>query len=169
MAKRQLPHQCNFTESSKMFFHKIMRHCFHCKSIRLVPLWCNSQLAYKHFLFSNIQFFRQKLLCINYWRRIFLVADTQLCKRLYPSVRPLVHPPVRGDRVDKWKNVHFWDFLWMFVCGVEGWGVDGGWKPLPTRPQRYCDPASLVCHCLQSYLLDKSIYNTFIDFFLFLR
>ena len=22
--------------------------------------------------------------------------------------------------------------------------VDGGWLPLPTRPQRYCDPASLV-------------------------
>ena len=25
-----------------------------------------------------------------------------------------------------------------------GWGADGGWMPLPTRPQRYCDPASLV-------------------------
>ena len=23
-------------------------------------------------------------------------------------------------------------------------GVDGGRMPLPTRPQRYCDPASLV-------------------------
>ena len=23
-------------------------------------------------------------------------------------------------------------------------GVDGGWMPLPTRPQRYCDPASLA-------------------------
>ena len=23
-------------------------------------------------------------------------------------------------------------------------GVDGGWPPLPTRPQQYCDPASLV-------------------------
>ena len=22
--------------------------------------------------------------------------------------------------------------------------MDGGWTPLPTRPQRYCDPASLV-------------------------
>ena len=22
--------------------------------------------------------------------------------------------------------------------------MDGGWRPLPTRPQRYCDPASLV-------------------------
>ena len=30
---------------------------------------------------------------------------------------------------------------------VGGWGVDGGWMPLralPTSPQRYCDPASLV-------------------------
>ena len=25
-----------------------------------------------------------------------------------------------------------------------GVGVDGGWMALPTRPQRYCDPASLV-------------------------
>ena len=24
------------------------------------------------------------------------------------------------------------------------WGKAGGWMPLPTRPQRYCDPASLV-------------------------
>ena len=23
-------------------------------------------------------------------------------------------------------------------------GVDGDWLPLPTRPQRYCDPTSLV-------------------------
>ena len=38
----------------------------------------------------------------------------------------------------------------MCVCGKGGWvgrgawGVDGGWMPLPTRPQHYCDPASLV-------------------------
>ena len=24
------------------------------------------------------------------------------------------------------------------------WGEAAGWMPLPTRPQRYCDPASLV-------------------------
>ena len=23
-------------------------------------------------------------------------------------------------------------------------GVDEGWIPLPTRPQQYCDPASLI-------------------------
>ena len=33
----------------------------------------------------------------------------------------------------------------MYVCVWCGvWGVDGGGMPLPTRPQRYCDPASLV-------------------------
>ena len=36
----------------------------------------------------------------------------------------------------------------MIVCvcvrGV-GEGVDGSVMPLPTRPQQYCDPASLVC------------------------
>ena len=29
-------------------------------------------------------------------------------------------------------------------CVWGSWGVDKGWTPLPTRPQRYCDPASLV-------------------------
>ena len=33
--------------------------------------------------------------------------------------------------------------MYVWVWGG-GWGVDGGWMPLPTRPQRYCDPASLV-------------------------
>ena len=38
-------------------------------------------------------------------------------------------------------------FKILFVCvrvlGV-GWGVDGSWMPLPTRPKRYCDPVPLV-------------------------
>ena len=40
--------------------------------------------------------------------------------------------------------------LVLFVCECVGgdwgcgWGEAGGWMPLPTRPQRYCDPASLV-------------------------
>ena len=33
----------------------------------------------------------------------------------------------------------------MLEGGLDGaLGVDGGWLPLPTRPQQYCDPASLV-------------------------
>ena len=36
----------------------------------------------------------------------------------------------------------------MLLCMFEGLGealgMDGGWAPLPTRPQRYCDSASLV-------------------------
>ena len=27
---------------------------------------------------------------------------------------------------------------------VRAWGVDGGWMPLPTRPQQYCGLTSLV-------------------------
>ena len=36
--------------------------------------------------------------------------------------------------------------LFGSVCvGDSGqWGVDGSWMPLPTHPQRYCDPVSLV-------------------------
>ena len=33
----------------------------------------------------------------------------------------------------------------MYVCVRDGgWGVDKDWMPLPARPQRHCDPASLV-------------------------
>ena len=34
-------------------------------------------------------------------------------------------------------------FVFERVLG-EVVGVDGGWLPLPTRPQQYCDPTSLV-------------------------
>ena len=43
--------------------------------------------------------------------------------------------------------------LCMCVWGGS-WGADGGWMPLPTRPQRYCDPASLVTFDTTS--LDRS-------------
>ena len=45
----------------------------------------------------------------------------------------------------------------MYVSVLEGGfggalGVNGGWLPLPTRPQRYCDPASLVlCNFVQLF------------------
>ena len=60
-----------------------------------------------------------------------------------PSVRWSVGPSVRGDPVEKWKNVI--DTFCVCLCvGGGDWGVDGGWMPLPTRPQRYCDPESFV-------------------------
>ena len=31
--------------------------------------------------------------------------------------------------------------LWGWGWGL---GVEGGWTPLPTRPQQYCEPTSLV-------------------------
>ena len=49
--------------------------------------------------------------------------------------------------------------VWVYISVWEGgWGEAGGWLPLPTRPQRYCDPASLVTFDL--ILLDcaQSIY-----------
>ena len=42
--------------------------------------------------------------------------------------------------------------LKMFFC----WGVDGGWTLLPTRPQQYCDPASLVFGITITSLFDRS-------------
>ena len=64
----------------------------------------------------------------------FLVADTQLCKRLCPSVRPSV-------MVIELKSGKTSAFDTFYLCLSV---VDGGWMPLPTLPQRYCDPASLV-------------------------
>ena len=53
---------------------------------------------------------------------MFLVADTQLYKRLCPSVRPLVGP---WTRVEKRGNERFRTFLVATVA----------FPPLPTRPQ----------------------------------
>ena len=80
------------------------------------------------------------------FNHLFLVADTQLYKRLCPSVRPSVRPSVGPSEVIELKNGEMSVLDTFCVClsvGV-GWGVDGGWMPLPTHSQRYCDPASLV-------------------------
>ena len=53
----------------------------------------------------------------------FLVVDTQLYKRLCPSVGPSVGPLVRGHWVEKWENKHFWYFLCLLVC----WRWVGVW------------------------------------------
>ena len=56
------------------------------------------------------------------------------------SISPCSLSRKRGNR----KIKCFRYFLGMFVCGIEGWSGDGGWTPLPTHPQLYCDLASLV-------------------------
>ena len=78
----------------------------------------------------------------------FLVANTQLYKRLCPSVRR------------KWssswkvgKQAFLILFVNVWVLGV-GWGVNGGWVPLPTLPQRYCDSASLVFKTAYNFQMD---------------
>ena len=53
---------------------------------------------------------------------LFLVADTQLYKRLCPSIHLLVRLLVRNDQVEKWKNERYRYFLCKFKCGV-GVGV----------------------------------------------
>ena len=73
----------------------------------------------------------------------FLVADTQLYIKLCPSVGPLVHWSIGLSVVIKLKSGET-SLLNSCLYGSKGCSVDGGWMPLPTRPQRYCDPASLV-------------------------
>ena len=42
-------------------------------------------------------------------------------------------------------------------------GVDGAWLPLPTRPQRYCDPASLVFSFLRTIDPEGNLHFTSIE------
>ena len=69
----------------------------------------------------------------------FLVADT-LYKRLCPSVGPSIDPSVHEHEL-KSRKVNAFDAC---VRLGDGLGQNGGWMPLPTHPQRYCDLASLV-------------------------
>ena len=84
-------------------------------------------------------------------RLAFLVADTELYKRLCPSVRPLVGWSVgrlvRHTRVEKWKNEYF--------------------PPLPTRPQpKAVYPALFPLLSLLLLILhirlDTSIHQAFV-------
>ena len=70
---------------------------------------------------------------------VFFDADTQLYTRLCPSVRPSVVIESKSGKTSVSSP-----FCECMYVGLEYWGVDGGWTPLPTRSQWYCDPASLV-------------------------
>ena len=66
-------------------------------------------------------------------------------------VRPLVRPSVRWSVVIELKSgkISVLEAFCVCVCVLErgiggALGVDERLLPLPTRPQRYCDPASLV-------------------------
>ena len=73
---------------------------------------------------------------------------------VHQSVSPLVQwsvgPLVLQHESKSGKTSGLESFC-VCVCVGKGLGgalgVDGGWIPLPTRPQRYCDPASLVPPC----------------------
>ena len=65
-----------------------------------------------------------------------------------PSVGPSVHWSVRplvrlSVCIEKWENERFRTLMCMYLCWGGALGgalsVDGGWPPLPTRPQRYCE------------------------------
>ena len=47
--------------------------------------------------------------------------------------------------------------FFLYVWGA--WVMDGGWMPLPTRPQRYCDPASLVYFLTKTKVSSISFIN----------
>jgi len=80
-----------------------------------------------------------------------LVADTQLyqslCRSVGPLVRRSVGPSIRLSVMIELKSgkTNVLDTFCTCLCVRGGdWGLAEGWTPLPTRPQRYCEPASLV-------------------------
>ena len=50
------------------------------------------------------------------------------------------------------------DAFCVCVCWRGAWGVNGGWTPLPTRPQQYCNPALHVSSLLK--MLAASLKQT---------
>ena len=72
------------------------------------------------------------------------MADTQLYRRLCPSVCPLVRRSIH--RVEKWKNERFRFFLCMIVCGVGIWVQMGVGCPCsPIRNNIVTPRHLLVC------------------------
>ena len=74
--------------------------------------------------------------------------------------------------VIEWKNIEnktsVLDTFCVCLCVWDGgWGVDGGLIPLPTRPQWYCHPASLVITNIHS--LFHSFIYLFIHFWKHMR
>ena len=74
-----------------------------------------------------------------------LPVGPSVCRFVGPSVRRSVTLELKTQ-----KRVLRMLQLVLFVCECVGggmgcgWGEAEGWMPLPTRLQRYCDPASLV-------------------------
>ena len=57
-----------------------------------------------------VQCFAQSAFCFSYCTNLFLVADTQIYKRLCPSIGPSVGPSVR--------TLHFTFFVFLRFCGL---------------------------------------------------
>ena len=48
--------------------------------------------------------------------------------------------------------------MFYYICGGGGWVLDKSWMLLPTRPQRYCAPASLVFLFLTVHLFALNLF-----------
>ena len=64
-------------------------------------------------------------------------------QRFCNARRRVVGRKVKGEKSKATQLDTLLGLCVMCIC-VGVWSVDGGWKPLPNRPQRYCEPASLV-------------------------
>ena len=91
-----------------------------------------------------------------------------------PSVRWPIRPSVRWSIMLelKTRKTRIYDAAVVIECVCVcvnvwegGWGMAGGWLSLPTRPQRYCDPASLVFFCVDLFFnIGISIANRHLRF-----
>ena len=85
----------------------------------------------------------------------FLVADTQLYKRLCPSVRRSVSPSIGNDRVKKWENERFSSSAWVLGIGV--WMEVG--RPCPTVRNDFVTPRHLFPLCLCREIWSRNLFT----------
>ena len=99
---------------------------------------------------------------------MFLVADTQLYKRLCPSVGPSVRRSVRlsvrpSARVEKWEKERFRSFLCMCQCWKGRWVGRWVWMgvgcPCPTIRNNIVTPRHLFYHFFKIRFIAACMYK----------
>ena len=109
--------------------------------------------ASKKTQFQRIVYVGRDLQGLRRWYALFffLIADTQLYRRF---VRPSVGPTVMIESASGKTSVL--DTFCVCVWESGDWGAEGGWTPLPTRLQGYCDPRHLFFQtCILSLWLSS--------------
>ena len=129
--------------------------CFTFLPSRSLRLYSHRSFWFLHLFFALLTPMTLRTACwfrLQACRFAFLVADTQLYERLFPSVGPSV---CRRAWMEKWKNERFEAFC---VCFCVGKGVGCGWGlAAPAHPSATILRPRITCYqCLSNhwYIID---------------